>query len=191
MAQHAQRMRVVGFRRLRVVGAPARLRRLLRRGTDSLVLQLGAFGVVGALCFVLDLAVFNLLYTHVDAGAVTSKLLAGIVSTTAAFAGHRFWSFSRRARTGLRREYLRFAAINGATLLVGLAIVAFVRYPLGQEDALVLQAANVVSIVVGTVLRYLAYSKWVFPASITPVVEPVVLGAPDRDPGPQPAASRG
>ena len=47
---------------------------------------------------------------------------------TAAYVGHRYWSFSHRSRPGLRQEYLRFVAINGATLLLGLGIVAFVRY---------------------------------------------------------------
>ena len=54
--------------------------------------------------------------------------------------------------------------VNGVTLGLGLAIVAFVRYPLGQEDAVVLQAANVASIGVGTVVRFLSYRYWVFPA---------------------------
>jgi hypothetical protein len=42
--------------------------------------------------------------------------------------------------------------------------VAFVRYGLDQEGALVLQAANVGSIVLGTLVRYLSYRRWVFPA---------------------------
>ena len=54
--------------------------------------------------------------------------------------------------------------VNGVTLGLGLAIVAVVRYPLGQDDAAVLQAANVASIAVGTVVRYLSYRQWVFPA---------------------------
>lgn len=166
------------------------LSRLRTLRTARSLREMTAFGVVGGVCFVIDVVAFQILYAHVGVDAVSTKFLATMVSMTAAFAGHRFWSFSRRARTGLRREYLRFAAINGATLLVGLAIVAFVRYPLGQEDALVLQAANVVSIMVGTVLRYLAYSRWVFPASAAAAGEPVLLGATDRDPG-RPAPSRG
>jgi len=129
-----------------------------------LVKELSAFGVVGAVCFFIDVALFQFLYAHADIGAVTSKLISTLVSMTAAYVGHRYWSFSHRARTGVRREYLLFALINGATLLLGLAIVAFVRYPLHQEHPLVLQAANVVSIALGTVIRYLSYRRWVFPA---------------------------
>jgi putative flippase GtrA len=129
-----------------------------------LVKELSAFGVVGVVSFVLDLAVFQLLYAELGVGAVTAKLGAAAVSTTAAFLGHRFWSFSHRSHTQLHRDYLRFALINVATLLISLGVVALVRYPLGQEHALVLQAANIASIVLGTVIRFLAYRSWVFPA---------------------------
>jgi putative flippase GtrA len=139
-----------------------------------LVKELGAFGVVGVLCFFLDVALFQYLYAHAGIGAVTSKLVSTLVSMTAAYVGHRYWSFSHRARTGVRREYLLFALINGATLLLGLAVVAFVRYPLHQEHPLVLQAANIASIVLGTVIRYLSYRRWVFPAHRAPA-QPVTL----------------
>ena len=76
-------------------------------------------------------------------GAVTSKLIATVVSMTVAYVGHRYWSFSHRARTGLRREYLLFAVVNGATLLLGLGDRRLRPLPLGQESALVLQVANI------------------------------------------------
>jgi putative flippase GtrA len=131
-----------------------------------LVKELSAFGVVGAVSFVIDLSVFQFLITQTEVGAVTSKLLAAIVSTTTAFLGHRFWSFSHRTHTRLHRDYVRFALVNGGTLVLSLAIVALVRYPLGQEGALALQAANVFSIGIGTAIRFLAYRSWVFPARI-------------------------
>jgi putative flippase GtrA len=106
--------------------------------------------------------VFQLLYVGAGADAVLAKLVSTVVSTTAAYIGHRTWSFSYRARTGLRREYLLFVAVNAVTLLIGLAIVWAVSHPLGQDDALVLQLANVVSIGLGTVLRFVSYRRWVF-----------------------------
>jgi putative flippase GtrA len=134
-----------------------------------LVKEIGAFGVVGSACFLIDVGLFQLLYAHVGLGAVTSKFLATAVSMTVAYVGHRYWSFSHRARPGLRQEYARFTAINVATLLLGLGVVAFVRYGLDQESALVLQVANVGSIVLGTLIRYLSYRRWVFPARRTVV----------------------
>lgn len=134
-----------------------------------LVKELGAFGVVGATCFLIDVGLFQLLYASLGVGAVTSKFLATAVSMTVAYAGHRYWSFSHRSRPGLRQEYVRFTAINVVTLLMGLGIVAFTRYGLHQESALVLQVANVGSIVLGTLVRYLSYRRWVFPAHRTVV----------------------
>jgi putative flippase GtrA len=139
-------------------------------------------------CFALDLTLFQLLYAS-GAGAVTAKLGATLVATTAAYAGHRFWSFAHRERTGYRREYAAFVLVNGLTLLLGLAVVAFVRHPLGQEHALVLQAANVASIGLSTVVRWFAYRRWVFPAKDEPALE--AAWSPHRSPrtrGPVPGA---
>jgi len=155
-----------------------------RLGTSGrlLVKELGAFGLVGAACFVLDLGLFQLLYAHAGLGAVTAKLLSTLVSMTVAYVAHRYWSFSHRARTGVRREYLVFAVVNGLTLLLSLGVVWAVRYPLGQHGSLELQLANVGSIVVGTVIRYLCYRRWVFVAPDHPaaVPRPGEAGALDR-----------
>lgn len=137
-----------------------------------LLKELSAFGVVGAVCFVIDVALFQVLYAHAHLGAVTAKTLATLVSMTVAYFAHRYWSFSHRARTGVRREYLLFAVVNGVTLLLNVGVVAFVRYPLGQHNAFVLQVANVVGIGVGTVVRYLSYRRWVFPALPTVAAGP-------------------
>lgn len=143
--------------------APTGLPRL--RGTWRLLLkELSAFGVVGAVCFALDLGVFQALYAGAGFGAVVAKFSSTVVSTTVAYLGHRYWSFSHRARTGVRREYVLFAVVNGLTLVLGLVMVAVARYGFGQESALVLQAVNVVSIGLGTIIRYVCYRQWVFPA---------------------------
>ncbi len=143
---------------------PAESIRRLLGAYRQLVKEIGAFSAVGLVCFTIDVALFQVLYAQAGLGAVTSKFVATAVSMTAAYVGHRYWSFSHRARPGMRQEYVRFAAINGVTLLMGLGIVAFVRYGLDQESALVLQVANVGSIAVGTLVRYLSYRRWVFPA---------------------------
>ena len=152
-------------RSLRTVDdVPSPTRWSLRSTWRVLVKELSAFGVVGGVAFALDLAVFQFLITQTETGPVTAKLVAALLSTTTAFIGHRFWSFSHRSHTRLHRDYVRFLVVNGGTLLISLAVVAFVRYPLGQEGALALQAANVASIALGTAIRFLVYRTWVFPA---------------------------
>ena len=135
------------------------------RTTGRLLLkEVSAFGVVGIVCFLVDIGLFQLFYDVLETGAVTAKLLSTLISMTLAYFAHRYWSFSHRARTSVRREYVLFTLINGGALLLGMAVVAVVRYPLGQDSPMVLQTANVIAIVLSTVLRYLAYRRWVFPA---------------------------
>lgn len=126
--------------------------------------ELGAFGIVGGVAFVVDVGLFQVLYGYLDVGAVTSKTLATLVSMCVAFLGHRNWAFAHRDRTTVRRSFSRFALINLGTLVLGATIVWFVRYPLGQESLLIVQLANIGSIGLNSVLRYLAYRRWVFPA---------------------------
>lgn len=149
--------------------------------------ELGAFGVVGGVAFVVDVGLFQLLYGHLDVGAVTSKTLATLVSMTVAFLGHRNWAFSHRDRTTIRRSFALFTLINLGTLLLGAAIIWFVRYPLDQESLLVIQLANIASIGLNSVLRYLSYRRWVFPALTA--AEPAPAGAGGADT--VPTATRG
>lgn len=129
-----------------------------------LLKELSAFGVVGVACFFLDVGLFQFLYSSLETGAVTAKLTSSVVSMTAAYFAHRSWSFSHRSRSNPRGEYLLFMVINGGTLALSLAVVALVRYPLHQTGSVVLQTANVGTIVLSTALRYLGYRAWVFPA---------------------------
>jgi hypothetical protein len=64
-----------------------RLGRLFGTTGRLLFKELSGFGVVGAVCFFIDLGVFQLLYAHVGAGAVTSKFVSTVVSMTAAYYG--------------------------------------------------------------------------------------------------------
>jgi putative flippase GtrA len=140
----------------------------LRSSWRILIKELSGFGVVGGVCLVIDLGLFQLLYAQAGLGPVAAKLVSTAVSVTAAYFGHRHWSFSHRARTSLRREYSLFFVVNGLALLLGLGVVAFVHYVLRQDSALVLQLANIVSIGAGTVLRYLCYRAWVFVSDDNP-----------------------
>ena len=130
--------------------------------------EVSAFVIVGGLCFLLDIGLFQLLYAHFGMGAVSSRLISTVVSVTVSYYAHRFWSFSHRARTGAKRESTVFVAVNAFTLMLSLGVVWLVRYPLGQESALVLQAANMGSIVVGTLVRFFSYRQWVFVAHDNP-----------------------
>ena len=135
-----------------------------------------SFALVGGLCTLLDIGLFQLLYAHVGLDAVVSRLVSSLVSVTVSYFAHRYWSFGHRETTGATREYTIFALVNGFAVLLSLGAVWFVRYPLGQESAIVLQIANIGSIAVGTITRFLVYRKWVFTTAPAPAAEdrPVV-----------------
>jgi putative flippase GtrA len=144
------------------------LRTRARRSWRLVVKELSAFGVVGAGCFLVDLGLFQLLYVSAGTGPVVAKLSATLVAMTLAYAGHRYWSFSHRAWTGLRREYGVFFLVNGSTMALGLTAVGVAHHLLGVDGVLALQAVNVGSIAVGTLIRFVAYRRWVFVAQDAP-----------------------
>ena len=124
--------------------------------------ELSAFGVVGAINFVVDLAIFNWLHFGLGVGVLTSKVVSTAVSTTLAYFMNRHWSFSHRARSGLRREYALFFGLNLIALVIGLAILGFTHYILGYTDELSINIANIIGIGLGTIFRFWSYKRWVF-----------------------------
>jgi putative flippase GtrA len=156
--------------------APVRLLRLLlaRLTTPWRVLlkEMSAFGVVGAVNLFVDIGLFNLLHFRVGLGPTTSNVLSTGTATTISYFGNRHWSFSHRARTGLRREYSLFILINLLALGLSSVVVAGSFYLLGLTSPLALNIAKFVGIVLGTVFRFWSYKRWVFPPHPEPA-EPV------------------
>jgi putative flippase GtrA len=129
-----------------------------------LLKELSAFGIVGAVNFLLHSALFNGLHFGLRIGPLTSYLVAAAVSTTSAYFMNRHWSFSHRARTGLAREYSLFFGLNGIAVVLGLIVLGTTRYGFGLTDKLSLNVANVVGIGIGTIFRFWSYKRWVFVA---------------------------
>lgn len=141
---------------------PPGIRGRLRDTQRLLIKELSAFGVVGVVSFVIDVGLFQVLYARVGMEAVLAKVVSTAVAMTLAYVGHRYWSFSHRAHNRPVRQSVVFAVINLLTLALGVAVIWFVRYPLDQKSVLVIQLANLFSIALGTVIRYVAYRRWVF-----------------------------
>ena len=132
----------------------------LRGSWRILLKEVAAFGVIGAMAFVIDIGLLNLLH-HI--GWLKAKAVSTNVATVFAYAGNRHWSFSHRARTGLARETSFFFGINLVALVGGELIIALFAYPLGyKDDHLVLTGANVLGIGLGTMFRFWAYKRFVF-----------------------------
>lgn len=139
---------------------PSDLRDRLRGSVRILLKELAAFGIVGALAFVIDVGLFAAL---AGVGALKAKTVSTIVSTTFAYFGNRYLSFSHRARTSLGRETTLFFGINLVTLAFSLLVIAFFVYPLGYGHASrTVFLVNIVTIGIGTIFRFWAYKRFVF-----------------------------
>ncbi|MGZ4609258.1 MAG: GtrA family protein [Actinomycetes bacterium] len=125
--------------------------------------ELMKFGVVGAVAFVVDIGLFNVLL-HVTDKPLTSKTISTVVATTVAYAGNRLWTFRRRSRSDVRREYVLFFLLNGVGLLISLGCLAISHYLLDFTSQLADNiAANVIGLGLGTAFRFWSYRKFVFP----------------------------
>ncbi|GAA2818659.1 GtrA family protein [Nonomuraea rubra] len=148
---------------------------------SSLVHELAKFGSIGAIAFLIDFGLLNLLNVVIGIGPLTSKVVATTISTTFAYAGNRFWTFRHREQSGLRREYFLFFLLNGIALLFGMLTIGFTTYTLNLHDALSFNIANIVGVGLGTLFRYWSYKKWVFMEATDPI--PVELPEGGVKPG--------
>jgi putative flippase GtrA len=128
-----------------------------------LLKEISAFGVVGVINLVVDVGLFNLLHFRIGLGPTTSNVISTGVATTISYFANRHWSFSHRARTGLRREYTLFIVINLVALGISSFVVAFTYYVVSASSPVALNIAKIIGIGIGTVFRFWSYKRWVFP----------------------------
>lgn len=140
---------------------------MLRRIIAARV-ELMKFGSVGAIAYIVNLGLFNLLVhfpiSPLDDRPVTGSLLAGFVSILVAYFGNRFWTWKDRPRRAMSREIALFFIINGIGILISAAVLYISRYIFGFQSALADNiAANVIGIGLGTIFRFWSYRVFVFP----------------------------
>ena len=138
----------------------------LRRGIG----ELSRFGAVGIVAFVIDVGIFNAL-VHVGSPGVlsdrplTAKALSTVVATVFAYQANREWTWKDRQRRGWLREYSLYFVLNAIGLAITLMPLAISRYVLHLQSAIADNvSANIIGIGLGTLFRFWAYRRWVFPA---------------------------
>jgi putative flippase GtrA len=129
--------------------------------------ELGKFGVVGAVSFVVDTVVYNLVWSHQN--SYVAAVISTCASATVAFIGNRSWAWRDRPRSSLHREYALYAVFNVIGLLISLCCLWISRDFLGHFAPAVFHtrlADNVAKqgfgLVLGTMFRFWAYRKFVF-----------------------------
>ena len=149
---------------------PSALARL--RGTvNVLYREMIKFGVVGAVAFVIDIGLFNLLRrtvlqgpgTGVLSNAVISTIISAAVATVVAWIGNRMWTFRHRRNRPVAHEALLFALTNGVALLLQALCVGITNKFLAGDTGWVAEnLAKMIGIALGTLFRFYAYRKFVF-----------------------------
>ncbi|GGL29079.1 GtrA family protein [Phycicoccus endophyticus] len=135
----------------------------LREALDVLYREVIKFGVVGAVAFVVDLGLANLLWHTVLADRVTTaKIVSGAVATLVAWVGNRQWTFRHRRSRRMHHEVGLFFGVNLVALGISALVLALSHYTLGLDSTLADNVATVLGIGLGTLFRFWAYRRLVF-----------------------------
>lgn len=124
---------------------------------------------MGLAGYVTDVVVFNLLRYAGDPGVlehkpVTAKILSVAVAMIVTYVGNRQWTWRGRSTRSVHREVVLFVVMNGIGMLIAVGCLAFSHYVLGLDSALADNiSANVVGLGLGTLFRFWAYRRFVFP----------------------------
>ena len=152
------------------VTAPRLLDRL-RASYQALVRELAKFGTIGALAFVLDTGLYNvlvfgvpgLLEAPLPGHPLTAKVVSTSVATVFSWLGNRWWTFRHRVSQPVGHEFALFVFFNAVGLGIALAVLGFSRYVLGLESQLADNiSGNGIGLVLGTLFRFWAYRTFVF-----------------------------
>jgi len=139
-----------------------------RGAVDVLVREMVKFGVVGAVAFVVDIGVFNMLRFGFAEGTpagqpLRAKVISVTLATLTAWLGNRYWTFRHRRQRQAHHELMLFIAFNLAGMAIALACLAVSHYMLDLRSPLADNiSANGVGLVLGTLFRFWAYRRFVF-----------------------------
>ena len=126
--------------------------------------ELAKFGTVGALAFVVDVTIFNIVL-HLSEKPLTSKIVSTVIAATLAFILNRAWSFRHRQRSSVHREYSMFFILNAVGLLIAVSCLGLSHYVLGLHSKLADNiAANGIGVALGTLFRFWSYRRFVWVA---------------------------
>lgn len=139
--------------------APVRMTRLLP--------QLIKFGAVGAVGFLVNLVVFNVMLLIVLRGVphatLYSTVIATLVAITTNWVGNRFWAFSGQRQQDTVREGVEFFVASLAGMGIPLLCVWISHYLLGMRSPIADNiSANGIGLILGMLFRFTVYRWWVF-----------------------------
>ncbi len=157
---------------------PAPLRTRLLRHRELL-----KFLLVGGTCFLVTAGVnYGLKFTVLSAKPVTALVIATIVATIVSYVLNREWSFRTRGGRERHHEAALFFLISGVAVALNSVPLLVSRYALGLAQpavGLVVQemadfvGGMILGTLLGTVFRWWAFRRWVFPVRAEEPADPV------------------
>ena len=135
----------------------------------ALLGQLARFGAVGAIGFVVDVGVFNLLRAtllsteSVHEGPLLAKFISTCLAIAVNYVGNRYWTFAATKREQVFREGVEFVLVSLGGMAITLACLWVSHYLLGFTSQLADNiSGNVIGLGLGTLFRFAFYRYWVF-----------------------------
>ncbi len=150
--------------------------------------EIAKFGAVGAIAFVVNVGLFNLLSAGpLDGHEKLSLTIASGVSIVVAWFGSRYWTFRHREQTS-RAPFLTFVLMNVIGAGIAVVCLAISHDLLGFHSRLADNiSGNVIGVGLGTLFRFWAYRTFVFTEFIDPEGRDRAED-PEAEPLPEPAA---
>ncbi|WP_194291448.1 GtrA family protein [Cumulibacter manganitolerans] len=125
--------------------------------------EITAFGVIGALNLVLNIALFTLLGAVTPMSPGWASFTSAAATTVLSFTLNRRYAFGASNQPGAR-AFVLFVLVNLAGIGIEGGLVAGAAGVFDIRNALPLDAVKTAAIGLGTVFRYVAYRYLVFPA---------------------------
>jgi putative flippase GtrA len=139
----------------------------LRERFGHLIDELGKFGTVGAVSYVVDFAVFNICLSAMS--ALPAKTISTVVAATLAFVGNKLWTWRNRDHAKLSRAYTLYFLFNAVGLAVSLFCLWLSHDVLGGQWPDIFRtrladnvAAMLIGTAFGTAFRFWSYRTFVF-----------------------------
>jgi dolichol-phosphate mannosyltransferase len=121
--------------------------------------QLLQFGAVGAVGYVVNLAVFAVLTLALDVQHITAAVLAFCVAVSNNFVWNRVWTFRESAEGGHAGfQATRFFAVSLGGLGVNLAVLALLVDVFGAPDI----PSQAVAVALATPVNFIGNKLWTF-----------------------------
>ncbi|MBO8189375.1 GtrA family protein [Streptomyces sp. DW4-2] len=141
----------------------------MRPGLERLVRELAKFGAVGALGFLVNVAIFNLCIHTFQLAPIRSGVISQVVAIGTNYLGNRYWTYRHTDKNRIHRETVLFFLFSGVGLVLENGILALSHYGFGYTSTLADNIAkNVIGLAIGTAFRFWAYRSWVFKVTAGP-----------------------